>query len=113
MKGEEPLANELMPNSSEAMGIWEPPVDEERREQETTERAKMASTVPIFEEMLLWFDTQIEAADSVKVVMKLKQERCLTLESAMHAADVVRGSLEILRDDFTTRFEQFMERDDG
>ena len=103
---DEQLQNELMPNAVPA-GIWEPAADPELDQEAEAERAAIARTYPVVEELLEWFDAQIAAADSIKQVMVTKEAKKIGLTEALHAHDIVRLLLEHQRDDLRARFESF------
>jgi hypothetical protein len=98
--------DDLAPNDSEALGVYEPDVPEETQEDERAEQSKVSLAQPFIEEVLEWFDTNIKVADSVTQAKMTAAAHNVSLETAVIAHDVVAMLLKAERDALETRYSQ-------
>jgi len=105
------MDSDITPNDSEALGVYLPEEQTAVKDAEREETSTIASAVPIIEELLEWFDTQIAVCDSVTQAKLTAKTNKISIESALNAHDIVHRLLKGKRDELVARFEAHMERD--
>jgi len=92
------LSDDLMPNEGEVFAVAQVEDDLE----ESTEKAMVVGSYPVFDEIFSWFDTEIEFANDI---YKLDLESKVPVESQILARKEVKtwlmsskSRLEVLRD---------------
>lgn len=84
-------ADDLMPNTGDA---FLPPETEEQQQEDAEEKSKVTSAAPYIDDLIEWFQQQIDLCDSVKNVLATSDKKKLDLNNAMVAHDIVRQLLE-------------------
>ena len=109
------LINDVTPNDSEALGVYlgdEDSQTDEQRQESTQEREAMSSAVPIFQDLLAWFDEMIAGADSVGTLKATASKYKTNADNAMIAHDIVVGMLETKKDELKARFDNFIQAEE-
>lgn len=106
---EDQLINDMMPNNSEIMQPYEPETPEEVVESVNEERSIMSTAAPIVEDLLEFFDDQIQNANTVETVVAISKSRGISIDEAMHASDIVRTMLEDSKSALEARFAAFQQ----
>jgi hypothetical protein len=65
MDSETEILDDLMPNEAPPPGIYEVPEDEQVRKEINEEAAMVGGARPMFEEILSWFDNEIDWAAKI------------------------------------------------
>lgn len=96
-------SDDLLPNSSSAF-LSEP--DREITRELSEERARVLAAVPLLNELLTWFDDQIEAMDSIDGLDPDQTDlraQIIGRQLAKASLSLSRGRLESMRDSYAPK----------
>ena len=96
--------DDLMPNDSEAMGIYEPEQPEDVVQADRKEITLKNVARPFIEEVLQWFDQQIAHADTIVAVQKSKNTYACSTDEAFVAHYVLSSLLHAKRSSLSAKF---------
>lgn len=88
---DELLSDDLMPNEGSA---FYPEVDEDLQQEENREKAMIQAAEPLMDDLLLWFQNQIDETDSVS---KIDLTSKVSVEAQIQAQQIVKNKLMVMK----------------
>lgn len=102
------MDDDLTPNDSEALGVYEPEEPEEVTESDRSEVNKVAIAAMVADDIISWFESCLKDYESIDGVNKTmntyKNVKNLTLESAFAAHHILGAEINNLITNFKDRY---------
>lgn len=100
------MEDDLTPNDSEALGVYEPEEPAEVQQQDKKELNKVAIARAVAEDIIGWFESVLRDAETIDAVNKSKNTYKITTDEAFVAHHVLATEVTNLLAKFKSQFTQ-------
>lgn len=99
--------DDIYPNNGQP---YYPPANKELEKEAIDEAAVISSALPIFEELIEWLNTSIDATDSIREASVMATSKGKSIETVTLAFEIVRELLQIKKEELTTKAKTHSKR---
>lgn len=98
------IDDDLTPNDSEALGVYEPEVPQEVIEDDRKEVNRVAIAQAVAEDVVGWFESMLADYETVDSVNKTKNTYKISTDEAFAAHHLISGEITNMLTKFKARF---------